>query len=151
RHLLILIRRACSMWLYSCLPWIPSYHDQQFPRSDPSRKVELQKILGDSSFWCQKDDGCPFEPEVLCPGIGTRIEKTYQAAGFHINRRDVRSFMAVAKETRPGEVLGLCLAAVFPSDDVVRFVGSPRVFFVEQAILTPMASPLLDRGPQDGR
>ncbi len=52
---------------------------------------------------------------------------------------------------RPGEITILGLTAVFGGNDVIRFVGKQRVFFVEQAVFASPPCPLPDQGTQGSR
>ena len=59
---------------------------------------------------------------MLGPALGTRIKQTHQFTGYTVNGSYVRSFKAVAVETRQCKILGHSCAAMFSRDEVIRFV-----------------------------
>ena len=79
--------------------------------------------------------------EVLVPEVPAGIEETDHPPGT-INRRDVRSFVPIAKHTSEGQVANARGAAVLPADNMIDLVRKAADLFVHKTVFATAARSL---------
>jgi len=88
----------------------------------------------------------PFE--VIAPSIPPRVKQAAHLPSFRIDPSQIRALVKIAVDASESEILQLIGPTVLLWDDVLYVErGKWRIFLVQLAVLTPMASSLADEGP----
>jgi hypothetical protein len=81
------------------------------------------------------------------PKLEPRVKQTDKGAGLSVEGTDIASFPDIASKAGIGEVSWFRLSAMFPADDVVNLMRRVRIFFVDQAIFTPVTGAIGNQSP----
>ena len=84
------------------------------------------------------------------PNVGSRVEQPDDLASLGIQTGQVRPFVFVAAQTRPGEIVGHRRAAVLFGDDVVQLKPQFGPPLGKLAILAAESGPSPDVFPEPG-
>jgi len=95
----------------------------------------------------ERDDYVTGQTEMFLPPLGAGMKDSNHRARFRIDRREVRSFAAIAIETRKRQILTRRCAAVLLGNRVVSFVRSVDVVLVNQTVFAATLGSIPDGFP----
>jgi len=84
---------------------------------------------------------------MFLPPLGAGMKNSNHRARFRIDRREVRSFAAIAIETRKRQILARRCSAVLPGNCVVSLVRSVDVVLVNQTVFAATLGSIPDSFP----
>jgi len=116
---------------------------QQSPLDGPLCCVEAQQTRRDFAHGLQRLNNFAIKSEMVTPQMAPGV-KQWDRLTVTVQRRNIGTFVPVAKNTSIGEIARIRRATVLSAYDVINLMGKARTILVNPAVFAPITGPFGD-------